>query len=189
MDPDPLLQLVETKDLEKWRDSENFDAFEVFVRYIIPPVVRKMLFRVRRTRMLVSQFVTIPDEAFAILILENNADKWKIFVEDERGLQSMNGKTMKPKFCSGSSKDSYMGNWSQEGIERFNILCDLVAEKRKQDHIDDDERKIKDRLDRDFGKKSGYYRRDLPDDIPDTTIKRVKMAYNGLTKYSKIASV
>ena len=185
LNPETLVALVEDDGLEDLRIHDNLDAFEVFVRYVIPPVVRKMLFRTKRIKEKVSTFVTVFDEAFAMLVLENNAEKWKIFYDNENqhGLTSKKGKSAKPRYCPTSGVDAkqstYTGNWTEEGIDRYNELCDLVHQKRGESHIDEDENDIRDRLYGTFGKKGGYYRRDV-DETAQTPVKRVRRAYNGL---------
>lgn len=61
--------------------------------------------------------------------------------------------------------------------------------KRKEDHIAEDERTIQERMHTTFGKKNEYYRRDVEESDTDRTAKRVKMAYNGLNKYKNITEV
>ena len=190
LNPETLVALVEDDGLEDLRIHDNLDAFEVFVRYVIPPVVRKMLFRTKRTKEKVSTYVTVFDEAFAMLVLENNAEKWKIFYENE--LTSKKGKSAKPRYCPTSGvnakQSTYTGNWTEEGIDRYNELCDLVHEKRTESYIDEDEDTIRERMYGTFGKKGGYYRRDV-DETEETPVKRVKRAYNGLNKYTRVAEV
>lgn len=192
LNPDPLVSLVESRDLEELRDHDNLDAFEVFVLYVIPPVVRKMLFRAKRLHDRVSSFVTIPDEAFAMLILENNAEKWRFFYNSSSGLLDADGKKTKPKYCptnTNASQSSYTGNWTEKGIERYNELCDLVQSRREESHVVEDEKYLLERMHSMFGKKSGYYRRDVEEEDPALSRKRVKMAYNGLNKYKNKTAV
>jgi len=143
LNPAPLISLVEEGALEELRDQTNIDAFEVFGRYAIPPVVRKMLFRTKRLHEKVSSSVTIFDEAFAMLILENNAEKWKKFYDNDegKGLASATGKMAKPKYCP-TGKDavqsSYTGNWTEAGIDRYNALCNLVHKQTEENHIAED---------------------------------------------------
>jgi len=142
----------------------------------------------------VSTFVTVFDEAFAMLVLENNAEKWKIFYDNENqlGLTSRKGKSAKPKYCPTSGvqakQSTYTGNWTEEGIDRYNVLCDLVHQSRTESHIDEVEDAIRERMYSTFGKKGGYYRRDV-DETEQTPVKRVKRAYNGLNKYTRVAEV
>jgi len=195
LNPQPLVELVEDNGLEDLRIHDNIDAFEVFVRCVIPPVVRKMIFRTKRIKEKVSTFVTVFDEeAFAMSVLENNAAKWKIFYdnENELGLASGEGKSAKPKYCPTSGvlakQSTYTGNWTEEGIDRYNVLCDLVQQRRTESHIDEDEDTIRERMYSTFGKKGGYYRRDV-DETEETPVKRVRRAYNGLNKYKCVAEV
>jgi len=177
LDPENLVALVEDDGLEDLQNHDNLDAFEVFVRYAIPPVVQKMLFRTKRLKDKVSTFVTIFDEAFAMLVLENNAEKWKIFYDNEHdlGLASVEGKSATPKYCPTSGVEAvqlpYTGNWTEEGINRYNDLYGLVHNRRKEKHIDEDEATIRERMHAVFGKKGGYYRRDVDETGTETPVK------------------
>jgi len=55
--------------------------------------------------------------------------------------------------------------------------------------MDEDEDDIRERMHATFGKKGGYYRRDVDKSGTEPTVKRVKMAHNGLNKYKNIAEV
>ena len=194
LNPETLVALVEDNGLEDLWLHDNIDAFEVFVRYVIPPVVQKMLFRTKRIKEKVSTFVTVFDEAFAMLVLGNNAVKWKIFYDNENqlGLGGGEGKSAKSKYCPTNGvmvkQSTYTGNWTEEGIDRYNVLCDLVHDRRTESHIDGDEDTIRECMYSTFGKKGGYYRRDV-DETKETPVKRVKRAYNGLNKYTHVAEV
>ena len=64
------------------RDEENSEAFEVFVKVVLPPVVRKTYFKVKKYDVKLSEFVLIADEAFGLVLLENNFTKWNTWKEE-----------------------------------------------------------------------------------------------------------
>jgi len=97
----------------------------------------------------ICSMATPSDEAFALLILENNEERWKyIFEVDSSSKNSEGSKSDRvppAKYtCSGRSKSTEgftrrNSGWSLAGIERFNTLLEMVKEDRKQngDWFDD----------------------------------------------------
>ena len=79
-----------------------------------------------------SKYATISDEAFALLILENNYETWM-----DMALTG-NTKTSKipQKYTNGGMSQGKVGTsqhnkgWSDEGLCRFNELFDLVEKNR-----------------------------------------------------------
>ena len=53
------------------------EAFFNFCMYFLPIVTGRLNFRQDRVIMAISDIATVSDEAFALLLLENNWDKWK----------------------------------------------------------------------------------------------------------------
>ena len=94
IDPEPLRALCKAGDLLEIRKEANSAAFEVFVNVVLPPVVRKNFFKVKKYDFKLSEFVTIADEAFGLVLLENNFEKWNVW--EERGKEV--AKTVKTKF-------------------------------------------------------------------------------------------
>lgn len=89
-----------------------------------------------RCNKLISEFITIGDEALAILIFENNIDTWMdMFKNNIR----KNSKVAR-KYTNGGSSKGAIGSsrrfqgWSSVGIFRFNELFDLVEANCKSLH-------------------------------------------------------
>ena len=47
-----------------------------FIEYFIAPVVGKVFYKENRCERLISDYISVSDEAFAILIFENNYETW-----------------------------------------------------------------------------------------------------------------
>jgi len=80
-DIEMLRSLCESRKLLLIRETENEEAFKAFVTLILPPVIQKIRFRNLKCHKPLSKFVSVPDEAFALLILENNFQKWEAYVQ------------------------------------------------------------------------------------------------------------
>jgi len=138
-DIEKLRILCDTTKLLLIRDVENEEAFKAFVTLILPPVVRKIRFRNLKCHKPLSSFVSVPDEAFALLILENNYQKWEAYVQkggrdDEQDGGEVDGdgqsyedpKKMKTRY--GREKKNCTTH--QVAIERYNKFVKMVIEKR-----------------------------------------------------------
>jgi hypothetical protein len=67
-----------------WYDLEDFrqlrakpEAFFNFCMYFLPVVTGRLNFRNDRVQLAISEIATVSDEAFTLLLLENNWNKWK----------------------------------------------------------------------------------------------------------------
>ena len=75
----------------------------------------------------ISAFVKISDEAFAMLVYENQEDRWKQMLKDKTTKSTIAAKWTdggKPKGDTGRSRKAK--GWDNSGILRFNKLCELV---------------------------------------------------------------
>ena len=108
-----------------------------FIEYFIAPVVGKIFYKENRCDRLMSDYISVSDEAFAILIFENNYDTWCDMVKrNNTKLSTVIRKYTNGGSSSGKNSSStrrYQG-WNSEGIKRFNDLFDLVKEDRESPH-------------------------------------------------------
>jgi hypothetical protein len=73
--------------------------------------------------------VTVSDEAFALLLFENYIDKWiKRYHEDKNGDEK--SKRMAGRYTKSNIGYSEYGGWSEDGVLRFNELCEMVQDDR-----------------------------------------------------------
>jgi len=124
VDPDPLTEICLSGDLMNIRDEENSEAFEVFVKVVLPPVVRKTYFKVKKYDVKLSEFVSIADEAFGLVLLENNFAKWNTWKEEGKE----KAKSIPTKY--GQSGTHWAS--SKETITRYNEFYAMVKGKRSE---------------------------------------------------------
>ena len=107
-----------------------------FIEYFIAPVVGKIFYKENRCDRLISDYISVSDEAFAILIFENNYETWCDMVK-------RNNTKLSPvirKYTNGGSSSGKNGSsrryqgWNSEGIKRFNDRFDLVKADRESPH-------------------------------------------------------
>lgn len=115
---------------------EDEDAFEFLVNHIFGCVYGRRAWNVLKTNREASKELSISDEAFAIVVLENN---WNVLTETD------------PK--KAKLKYTVEDGWSRAGVARFNKLYELVMADREKNSLVD--RKVKERL---FFKERGVKR-------------------------------
>ncbi len=98
--------------------------------------------------------VNVSDEAFAILVFENDIDKWvrKFNCEQqgERGEDTNEiERRIRGRYTAGTTTRAAnikYGGWSDEGLIRFNQLCRLVAIDLQNEHATQMEEQVLQRL-------------------------------------------
>jgi len=137
LDPDPLREICKYHDLINIRsDGGDSAAFEVFVKVVLPPVVTKNYFKVKKYDFKISEFVTIADEAFGLVLFENNFKKWDTWVIKGKA----EAKRVKNKF--GQSNTHWAS--SADTIAQYNELYEMVKDARSVAMNEDVETKLLD---------------------------------------------
>jgi hypothetical protein len=95
----------------------------------------------------ISEFVTVSDEAFALLLVENSWDVWMQMAEKARkgevigsaksGIISDGGSGLLTKFTTNGAHVRKHGGWSKEGLKRFVELVDEVQTDRNANNTAD----------------------------------------------------
>ena len=116
--------------------KDTTGKYRDFIEYFVSCVVKKLYYKEQRCLTLISDFVSVSDEAFTILILENNFDCWCNMVTKK---VTSSTKMIRKYTNGGSSKGANASSqrfkgWSKEGLCCFNKLYDLVEEDMKGDH-------------------------------------------------------
>ena len=100
-------------------------VFAIFCGSFLSCLVGKIIFREKVLLHLISSFVTVSDEAYALVYLENSYDWW---------LAESNGEPKPPikKWTSDHLSATLFQGWDQECIVRYNELYKSVKEMRKK---------------------------------------------------------
>ena len=108
-----------------------------FVEHFISSVVGETSFKNNQCDQLLSDFTAINDEAWAILIYENNAETGKGMVDKNI---TKNSKVTK-KYTNAGSSNGLMActhqyqRWSTNGIKRFNELFDIIKTDKSSEKL------------------------------------------------------
>ena len=125
------------------------DMYTTFFTRFIQAVVGPELFRQRiqdtQKDNEATLLCTVSDEAFALLLIENNRDRWTDIYDKHKGIppQRRGDRTKQidsdiaPKYTHGGIRYSQNTNkkskgWNHEGIKRYNELFQLVTDDRRK---------------------------------------------------------
>ena len=137
-------------------DPSKKEAFFFFAREFIPCVVKRLYFRQNKYVDLLSEFVTVSDEAFTLLLLENNIVRWDAMYS--AGITKSTEHMPPQKFHSAeekagatktnTDKSSAVGKdgYSVEAAIRYNEYYDSVEVQRRQSNTESVEEELKERM-------------------------------------------
>lgn len=128
------------------KGRKNKEAYRVFYKRFVPAIVGPDLYRQRVQDNDKDEPCTASDEAFALVLLENSYDRW-VDIYDKNGCIPMQRRgdrskrfdsDIAPKYTRGGLKFSEdkethkAKGWTNEGIERFNVLYNCVRRDRQK---------------------------------------------------------
>jgi hypothetical protein len=103
------------------RNGNNNRAFTFIVEHLAGAVIGQRRWKLTRCYKPLSECMTVSDEAFMLLVLENNYELWQDADTNRVGRGKYTENAPNRKFCG----------WSNEGITRFNELNDAVMKHRE----------------------------------------------------------
>ena len=137
------------KSLEAFLElRQNKEVFTMFVKNFLKPAysTKWKAKRCEKDTKRLSDIITVSDEAFVLLTLENNWERWidinnkcdNNYTPSTRREPSANDSNVMPKYTHINKKKDDIANkkvwrgWNEEGIVRFNELCKAVKVDRKK---------------------------------------------------------
>jgi len=138
-------------------------AFFFCAREFVPCVVKRLYFRQNKYESLFSDYVTVSDEAFTLLLLENNTVRWDAMYS--AGTTKSTDKMPPQKFLSTDDNGDDKGALVRDGYGvqaavRYNEYYNSVETNRRQINTEDLEEELRDRMKEMDGKKTkGDYKK------------------------------
>ncbi len=128
---DPFAALViyvrnERKSPENMREDATNMMWKEYVELCLYPTIAQQTFKSKHKTHLLSEFVTVYDEAFAVLTVENNLEEWIYQSLNEEG----KGNDLALYTGKGYSKNGKKKGWTIDGLKRFNMICLRIEELR-----------------------------------------------------------
>lgn len=128
-----LLQRAKDKKVEYVRRDGTYQELKLFAEACLSAVMMNQVWKMNFVRVKISQFVTLEDEALALLILENNVEEWIEQAERKEGEKPAKKRRLTRYTGKGRKIDGTKKGWSLEGKERFNAIFDVLEKERKSE--------------------------------------------------------
>ena len=123
-DESDVNELVSKKRMDK-------DKYKWFYTNVLSHVVGRVYWKKYEAERGGMEMATVSDEAMALLLLENGFESW-MHKNLMGGSEQVSRESVPPKYTvrekDGSTKE--FKGWSDDGLERFNELCQEVTEDR-----------------------------------------------------------
>jgi hypothetical protein len=124
------------------------EPFMFLVEHLVGQVHGLRNWRSAKCFQRMSSALTVSDEAFVLLSIENCWDAIQDQIQDDEDQESGNGKQgvyARGKYTNHGTNSRY-GGWSPEGIQRFNELYELVEKNRNEAWAEKVEKEVKKKL-------------------------------------------
>ena len=145
---------VTPETLEDRYDKPNYPIYKDFVSFYVSAVVGVRKFDRNKCHVKYSKYVTVSDEAFAVLTLENNWKRWSSMADDmdwkdsdEPSKWTTSKEKRKASSAATTADNSSVENdcpqakryrgWSAQGIARYNQLFEEIKKEREKPRFED----------------------------------------------------
>jgi hypothetical protein len=124
-----------------------------------------------KTMKILSESVTVSDEAFALLILVNNWDKW---MAEHNSL----ARKIDALYTSSTQGNKKFSGWSDAGIQKYNKLFDQI----EKDRSSDQRREMEEKFLKSLQRTNGSNKRKSTEDVSQERIKARNTLFKKLSK-------
>ena len=126
-----LLQRAIDKKVEFVRSEGSYEEFKLCAELCFSNVKTREFWKNNCSRVPVSKFITVADEALTLLILENNCEEWIAQVELKETQNPAKKRRLTRYTGKGRKVDGTKKGWTLEGKKRFNDIFDVIKNQRK----------------------------------------------------------
>ena len=137
---DPFTKMVQSfrrmdKSVEKMRVTASNEDWKEYVEVCFTPVILKETFKRNKKNVRLGEYLTVYDEAFALVVMENNLEAW-IAEGLNWGVKTKEMEDLKKYYNKGSTKSRSVGGmkrkWSVKGKKRFNEIVEVLEKQRNE---------------------------------------------------------
>ena len=113
---------------DKLRDDGSNEEFKMFAELCFAPMISRQKWNRNHFIVDLSSMITVADEAFALLTMENNVNEW---IDQATKDEDKHEKGTSTKYTGkGMNKDGTKKGWTLDGKKRFNKIFDEVTRLR-----------------------------------------------------------
>ena len=122
---DPITGIItraENSTMEKLRTEGTYEEFRMCASLCLPACLNAKHWKRNKSSIVLSDFISISDEALAYIVLENNIEEWKDIAKGIE-VRSRASKNRKTKYThGGNNSNGTRKGWSVKGLKRFNEI-------------------------------------------------------------------
>ena len=139
---DVLVKKLRDEDVEDIRAAGTSSEFKLLCEVALEPMISREKWKMNHLDVNISALLTVSDEAFALLTIENNIDEWLMGLKYSK--EEFNSKGQHTKYTGlGTNKDGTKKGWTLEGKMRFNDIYDAVVLQRSSARSKEMEAKVR----------------------------------------------
>jgi len=120
--------MLRDKKIHECRKQESKEVFKLLSEIALAPMVSREMWKLNNTSVPISALLTVSDEAFALLTMENNVNEWIMLLKHGKDLVNKGLHTIYTR--KGENKDGTKKGWTLDGKMRFNGLYDSIVLER-----------------------------------------------------------
>ncbi len=113
---------------EIYQLRRNFETYKMVCDHLFPAIVGRMWVKENIKDMPMSKLITQSDEAFLLLVVENNRDRWEDMIENKKATSKISTKWSRGQ---GTGAVKFNG-WDEKGLARFNRNMKKVKKDREE---------------------------------------------------------
>jgi hypothetical protein len=125
-----IVNRAENLTIEKLRMEGTYNEFKLCASMCLPACLNAKHWKRNKSSLVLSDFISVSDEALAYIVLENNIEEWKDIAKGIE-VRSRASKNRKTKYThGGTNNNGTRKGWSIKGLKRFNQIFQEIKVKR-----------------------------------------------------------
>ena len=132
--------MLRQKKIHLFRKEGSKEILKLLSEIAFVPMVSREKWKLNYTTVLLSSILTVADETFALLTMENNVNEWMMILKHGKDAETKGQHTIYTS--KGENKDGTKKGWSLDGKKRFNDIYDSVVLERNTRHSKDLEKSV-----------------------------------------------
>jgi len=137
------MDALRKKKIHLCRKEGSKEMFKLLSEVTFAPMISREMWKLNYTSVPISALLTVADEAFALLTMENNVDEWMMLLKHGKDSETKGKHTIYTS--QGENKDGTKKGWTLDGKVRFNSIYDSVVLERNTNHTKELEKELQER--------------------------------------------
>lgn len=138
-----IVDMLRKKKIHLCRKEGSKEMLKLLSEIAFVQMVSREKWKLNYTSVPISALLTVADEAFALLTMENNVNEWMMILKHGKDAETKGQHTIYTS--KGENKDGTKKGWSLDGKMRFNDIYDSVVLDRNTRRSKDLEKSVQEK--------------------------------------------